>query len=226
MQAIRSSRSVLPSIRFGIVGCGVFRNTDRTGRWSTPSPRWRKTPAPCAASWPRRGIEDTLPRPAASPRPDRRPVGRVAGSQGPIPDRAAGLKYGEKRAISLSRRSAGRPRPRLHAVWAPSPPSRYGCSRMLAKAQIGIMLQRLLAERFGLVVHRETRQLPGYRLVVAKGGPRLTQSAAAAAKTGEAAPGPAPAQNEVVVKNGIPKFSDSAGTGTLMTLAGTLSARL
>lgn len=89
-------------------------------------------------------------------------------------------------------------------------------------AQIRIMLQRLLADRFGLVVHRETRQLPGYRLVVAKGGPRLTQSAAAPAKTGEAAPGPAPAQNDVVVKNGIPKFSDNAGTGTLMTLAGTI----
>ena len=36
--------------------------------------------------------------------------------------------------------------------------------------QVRIMLQRLLAERFGLVVHRETRQLPGFRLVVAKGG--------------------------------------------------------
>jgi bla regulator protein BlaR1 len=90
------------------------------------------------------------------------------------------------------------------------------------KAQIRIMLQRLLADRFGLVVHRETRQLPGYRLVVAKGGPKLNQSAAAPAKTGEAAPGPAPAQNDVVVKNGIPHLSDSAGTGEFMTLAGTI----
>jgi uncharacterized protein (TIGR03435 family) len=58
------------------------------------------------------------------------------------------------------------------------------------KAQVRIMLQRLLAERFGLVIHRETRQLPGYRLVVAKGGPKLHKSGAAPANTGEAAPGP------------------------------------
>ncbi len=42
--------------------------------------------------------------------------------------------------------------------------------------QVHIMLQHLLAERFGLVVHREARQLPGFRLVVAKGGVKLTRS--------------------------------------------------
>ena len=35
------------------------------------------------------------------------------------------------------------------------------------------MLQTLLADRFKLKVHWETRQLPQYRLVVAKGGPKL-----------------------------------------------------
>ena len=90
------------------------------------------------------------------------------------------------------------------------------------KAQIRIMLLRLLADRFGLVAHHETRQLPGYRLVVvAKGWPKLNPSAAPA-KTGEAAPAPAPAQRDVVVKNGIPQLSDSAGTGEFMTLAGTI----
>ncbi len=89
------------------------------------------------------------------------------------------------------------------------------------KAQIRIMLQRLLSDRFGLVVHRETRQLPGYRLTVAKGGPKLKQSAAAPPKTGDAAPGPAPA-HDVVVKHGIPQLSDSAGTGVFMTLVGTV----
>jgi uncharacterized protein (TIGR03435 family) len=35
------------------------------------------------------------------------------------------------------------------------------------------MLQTLLADRFGLKVHRETRQLPVYQLVITKGGPKL-----------------------------------------------------
>lgn len=35
------------------------------------------------------------------------------------------------------------------------------------------MLQALLAERFRLVVHRGSRQLPVYAMVVAKGGPKV-----------------------------------------------------
>jgi len=35
------------------------------------------------------------------------------------------------------------------------------------------MLQALLADRFKLVAHTETRELPIYALVIAKGGPRL-----------------------------------------------------
>lgn len=52
--------------------------------------------------------------------------------------------------------------------------------------QLEVMLQNLLAERFGMVVHHETRQLPVYELVVAKGGPKLKES------TDSAAPLPAP----------------------------------
>ena len=36
--------------------------------------------------------------------------------------------------------------------------------------QMLLMLQRLLTERFKLVVHTESRSMPGYALVVAKGG--------------------------------------------------------
>ena len=40
----------------------------------------------------------------------------------------------------------------------------------------GPMLQALLESRFLLVLHRETRQLPIFELIVAKGGPKLTPS--------------------------------------------------
>lgn len=41
------------------------------------------------------------------------------------------------------------------------------------------MLQALLADRFKLVVHHETRETPEYALVVAKGGPKLREADAA-----------------------------------------------
>ncbi|QEE30373.1 TIGR03435 family protein [Terriglobus albidus] len=43
----------------------------------------------------------------------------------------------------------------------------------LSYEQLRGPLQRLLQERFGLKVHRETREVPGYALVVAKGGSKL-----------------------------------------------------
>ncbi|SPE40252.1 conserved exported hypothetical protein [Candidatus Sulfopaludibacter sp. SbA3] len=51
------------------------------------------------------------------------------------------------------------------------------------EAQIRLMLRRLLAERLGVKLHRETRVLPVYELVVGKGGPKL-QAAAAGARSG------------------------------------------
>jgi len=44
------------------------------------------------------------------------------------------------------------------------------------KEQFRLMLQNLLAERFQLAVHRETKELPMYSLVVAKSGPKLKGS--------------------------------------------------
>jgi uncharacterized protein (TIGR03435 family) len=42
--------------------------------------------------------------------------------------------------------------------------------------EMRLMLQRLLAERLQLTVHRDTRTLSGMELVVAKGGPKFTES--------------------------------------------------
>jgi len=44
--------------------------------------------------------------------------------------------------------------------------------------EIRSMLQTLLAERFKLVVHRETKEVPAYSLVLAKRGPKLKEAAA------------------------------------------------
>lgn len=46
-----------------------------------------------------------------------------------------------------------------------------------ATARRQLMLQALLAERFKLKVHFETRQVPVFELVVAKGGPKLKDAA-------------------------------------------------
>jgi uncharacterized protein (TIGR03435 family) len=42
--------------------------------------------------------------------------------------------------------------------------------------QVKLMLQSLLASRFGLALHKETKELPAYILVVDKGGSRLKAS--------------------------------------------------
>jgi uncharacterized protein (TIGR03435 family) len=52
-----------------------------------------------------------------------------------------------------------------------------------AKGQTWVMLQTLLADRFQLTVHRETRELAIFNLVVAKGGPKIQPA--------HRAPGPA-----------------------------------
>jgi bla regulator protein blaR1 len=64
------------------------------------------------------------------------------------------------------------------------------------------MLQALLANRFQLVVHRETKELPGYALVIAKGGSKLHE-----AKPGDTYP------------NGIKGPDGQPGTG-LMIMGG------
>jgi uncharacterized protein (TIGR03435 family) len=47
----------------------------------------------------------------------------------------------------------------------------------LTEAQLQPRLQRLLAERFKLKLHRSSKEMPGYALEIAKGGPKLQPSA-------------------------------------------------
>jgi bla regulator protein BlaR1 len=56
--------------------------------------------------------------------------------------------------------------------------SQFAAMRTMTAAeqrrQVDLMEQSLLADRFKLKVHFETREMPGYALVIAKGGPKLT----------------------------------------------------
>ena len=56
--------------------------------------------------------------------------------------------------------------------------AKTGGMGIIAQEQVGPLLQSLLADRFQLKVHRETRNMAGYSLVIDKGGPKLTPNTA------------------------------------------------
>lgn len=69
--------------------------------------------------------------------------------------------------------------------------------------QVPQMLQALLADRFKLVVHRETRDHSVYALIVAKGGSKLKEAEAEpAVASNEAEPAPEPKKGETVLGQG------------------------
>jgi uncharacterized protein (TIGR03435 family) len=49
--------------------------------------------------------------------------------------------------------------------------------------QLRLMMQAFLADRFRMTAHRETRQLPNYALVTAKGGAKITPAEAGQGQT-------------------------------------------
>src|SRR5205823_199443 len=49
-------------------------------------------------------------------------------------------------------------------------------SPQTSQADLRLMLQALLTERFKLTIHREAKELPVYALVAAKGGTKLKAS--------------------------------------------------
>jgi uncharacterized protein (TIGR03435 family) len=60
------------------------------------------------------------------------------------------------------------------------------------KEQFHIMLQNLLAERFKMTIHRETKELPMYTMVAGKNGPKLTESPQISAEEEAKDPTPPP----------------------------------
>jgi len=117
------------------------------------------------------------------------------------------------------------------------------------KEQFMVMLQNLLAERFKLTLHRETKVLPLYALVVAKNGPKLKESAAPAPGGAEpkdgppgygppppggpnAGPPPGPPPGEAGMprpqfdKDGFPKLPPGAGRAGVMMMMINGRARL
>jgi uncharacterized protein (TIGR03435 family) len=115
------------------------------------------------------------------------------------------------------------------AVDATLPPN-ISTGREELMHEADLMLQTLLVERFKLITHRETREQPGYALVLAKGGSKLKPSTTAtfSAKTGRGhlelhhvsmsrfvaylytpqAAGPQPADRSVVDMTGLDGFFD------------------
>ena len=75
--------------------------------------------------------------------------------------------------------------------------------RVLAEQQ---MLQALLANRFQLTVHRETKELTIYKLVIAKGGPKLQE-----AKPGDTYPNAPPSLTAPIRERAQCREANSAG---------------
>ncbi len=81
------------------------------------------------------------------------------------------------------------------------------------REQFRVMLQNLLAERFKLTVHRETKDLPVYSLAVARNGPKMKESGPASPASegaGQSPPPPLPAPPRVG-SDGFPVFPLPAG---------------
>ena len=97
-------------------------------------------------------------------------------------------------------------------------------TRPESSEQKRLMMQGVLADRFGLKLHHETRDLPIYALVVAKGGPKLQASASIEPEpAGEKRPEGSPrGSGSMSIHNG-----DMTATGIpLSNLAANLSMQL
>jgi uncharacterized protein (TIGR03435 family) len=88
------------------------------------------------------------------------------------------------------------------------------------KAQVPQMLQALLADRFKLVVHRETKDHAVYALVVAKGGPKMKEAEPDPPAVETPADLPEPKKGETVLGQGTNQVRISQGGKGVSTNAG------
>jgi uncharacterized protein (TIGR03435 family) len=75
-----------------------------------------------------------------------------------------------------------------------------------SKEQLPALWQRLLADRFGLAVHREPRVIPKYELLVAKGGNKLKPAGAEPPPADASAPGTPRHPPVKVDRDGFPEL--------------------
>jgi uncharacterized protein (TIGR03435 family) len=103
-------------------------------------------------------------------------------------------------------------------VWLDS--ERYEITGVLpvgeTREQAKFMLQNLLAERFGLKMHRETKKMAVYALQTGKNGPKLKESRQAPSKTDQTTPvnTSAPPRDKdgfLVLPEGRPAFAVTMG---------------
>ncbi len=104
------------------------------------------------------------------------------------------------------------------------------------KEQLALMMQSLLADRFKLAVHRESREIQRYELTVAKNGPKFKEAAPPPADSRDAALTPGPLK---IDREGYPLIGPRGGMAimydkarlyqpemTMTMLASQLSAQL
>jgi uncharacterized protein (TIGR03435 family) len=86
------------------------------------------------------------------------------------------------------------------------------------KQDFQLMLQELLRERFKMTIHRETREMQAYELVVAKNGPKIRESSPETSAEGSSSP-PGPQTSQISLdRDGFPVLP--AGKGGYASVKG------
>jgi uncharacterized protein (TIGR03435 family) len=83
-----------------------------------------------------------------------------------------------------------------------------------SRKQVQLMLQNLLAERLKLTLHRGTKVVPLYELIVAKNGPKLTVSKGNTPPPGSGPPQLPPNTKIGVDTNGFPILPEGVGNAS------------